>query len=135
MPLSIAYYFLLRNNVPEKMLERYFKRAFKCKQHFNAVTFDIIFYILQYLITFDQSFRSSRQEAFSKKVVRKNSAKFTGKHLCWSLQGRFFSVNSAKFLRAPFSQKSLGDCFCIWKEIVWTLRLIRLRFYSFWYYS
>ena len=29
--------------------------------------------------------RSSRPEAFCKKAVLKKFAKFTGKHLCWSL--------------------------------------------------
>ena len=28
--------------------------------------------------------RISRPDAFSKKIVYKNFAKFTGKHLCWS---------------------------------------------------
>ena len=65
-------------------------------------------------------FRSSRPEVFCKKVVLRNFAKFTGKHLCQSLffikvEGlgpatllkkrlwyRCFFVNFAKFLRTTF---------------------------------
>ena len=53
--------------------------------------------------------RSSLPEVFYKKVVLKNFAKFTGKHLCQSLfliklqaLGLCFPVNFAKFLRTPF---------------------------------
>ena len=55
--------------------------------------------------------KSSRPEVFCKKVVLKNFAEFTGKHLCQSLffnnvaglsKGeRRFPVNFAKFLRTP----------------------------------
>ena len=58
------------------------------------------------------NFRSSRREAFSKKGVLRNFAKFRGKHLCQSLflikllfyqkRDRCFPVNFAKFLRTPF---------------------------------
>ena len=40
-------------------------------------------------------------ECSVKKVFFKNFAKFTGKHLSWSLRHEFFPVNSAKFLRTP----------------------------------
>ena len=64
--------------------------------------------------------RSSRPEVFCKKGVLKNFTKFTEKHLCQSLflnkdaalrpvtllkkrlWHRYFPVNFAKFLRAPF---------------------------------
>ena len=64
---------------------------------------------------------NSRSQMFSKTGVLKNFAIFTGKNLCWSLflikfqdwrptflfkkrlEGRCFSVNIAKFLRAAFS--------------------------------
>ena len=65
-------------------------------------------------------FRSSRTEVFCKKIVLRNFAKFTGKHLCQGLffnkvagltpttlfkkrlWRRCFPVNFAKFLRTPF---------------------------------
>ena len=64
-------------------------------------------------------FTSSQWRSSTKKTVPKNFAIFTGKHLCWSLffnevadlqgcnfsnnglQHSCFSVNIAKFLRAP----------------------------------
>ena len=45
--------------------------------------------------------KSSHRRCFVQKVILKNVAKFTGKHLCWSL----FLVISCEFLRTP-----LGDC-------------------------
>ena len=74
--------------------------------------------------------KSSRPEAFCKKSVLRNFAKFTGKHLCQSLffikvaglrsatllkkklWHRFFPMNFAKFLRTPFLQNTSGGCFC-----------------------
>ena len=68
----------------------------------------------------NQNSRSSRPEVFCEKAVLKKSAKFRGKHLCWSLsfnkvaglrpatllkerlQQRCFPGNFAKFLRATF---------------------------------
>ena len=68
--------------------------------------------------------RSSRPEVFCKKVVLRNFAKFTGKHLCQSiffnkvaglraanlfkkrLWHRCFPMNFVKFLRAPFLQNT-----------------------------
>ena len=68
---------------------------------------------------FATKFRSSRSEVFCKKVVLRNFAKFTGKHLCQSLffnkvaglrpvtllkkrlWHRYFPVNFPKFLRTP----------------------------------
>ena len=68
---------------------------------------------------------------FCKKGVLRNFAKFTGKHLCQSLffnkvaglraatllkkrlWHRFFPVNFAKFLRAPFLQNTY--CGCFWR--------------------
>ena len=41
--------------------------------------------ILQTLEWFSLLVRRSRMDEFCKKGGRKNSAKFTGKHLCWSL--------------------------------------------------
>ena len=56
--------------------------------------------------------KSSRLEVFCKKVVLRNFAKLTGKHLCQSLRPatlfkkrlwhRCFLVNFAKFLRTSF---------------------------------
>ena len=56
--------------------------------------------------------KCSRPEVFCKKGVLKNLAKFTAKHLCWSLffilkkrlQHRCFPVNFAKFLRTLFTE-------------------------------
>ena len=73
--------------------------------------------------------RNSRPEVFCKKVVLRNFAKFTGKHLCQSLffnkvaglksptllkkrlWHRCFPVNFAKFLRTPFLQNTSDGCF------------------------
>ena len=70
--------------------------------------------------------RSNRPEEFCEKVVLRNFAKFTGKHLCQSLLlnkvaglrlatllkkrpwHRCFPVNFAKFLRTLFSQNTSG---------------------------
>ena len=69
--------------------------------------------------------RNSRQEVFCKKVVLRNFAKFTGKHLCKNLffnkvaglryatlleeilWHRCFPVKFAKFLRTPFLTEHL----------------------------
>ena len=61
----------------------------------------------------DSTFRTSHPELFGKKVVIKDFAIFTGKHLCWSLQHRCFSVNIAKslittFFRPPFRRATIG---------------------------
>ena len=72
----------------------------------------------RYLICLNMIFRSSRPEVFSKKGVRRNFAKFTGKHLRQSpetrpatllkkrLWRRCFPVNFAKFLRTPLQNTS-----------------------------
>ena len=60
--------------------------------------------------------RSSHRRCSIKQGVLKNFIKFTGKHLCWSLffnkvaglSHRCFPVNSADFLRIPFSAKRLS---------------------------
>ena len=58
-------------------------------------------------------FTSSRPEAFCKKSVLRNFAKFSGKHLCQSLflikrlWCRCFPVNFAKFLRTPILAEHL----------------------------
>ena len=70
---------------------------------------------------------NSLRRCFVKRGVHKNFAKFTGQHLCWSfffnkvtglrsatllkkrLWHRCFSVDIAKFLRAPICER----CFCI----------------------
>ena len=44
---------------------------------------------------------TSHRRCSVKRGVFKNFAIFTGKHLFWSLQHRFFPVKSAKFLRTP----------------------------------
>ena len=72
---------------------------------------------MRFLIISYLNFRSSRPEVFCKKVVLKNFAKFTGRHLCQSfrpatllkkrLQHRCFPVNSAIFLRTHFCRTSL----------------------------
>ena len=43
--------------------------------------------------------KSSRSQMFFNIGVLQNFAKFTGKHLCWSIQQRCFPVNIAKFLK------------------------------------
>ena len=65
-----------------------------------------------------QMFRSSYQRCSVTKVVLRNFAKFTGKHLCQCLMcqpatllkkrlwHRCFPVNFAKFLRTSFSQNT-----------------------------
>ena len=55
------------------------------------------------------SYRSSRPEAFCKKGVLRNFAKFTGKHLCLT------PVNFVKFLRTPFLIEHL------WWLLLWLL--------------
>ena len=74
--------------------------------------------------------KTSRREVFCKKGVLEKFAKFTGKHLCWSLflnkvaglrpatllikrlQQKGFPVNFAKFSRIPFLKNTFGGCFC-----------------------
>ena len=82
---------------------------------------------LQYLVPLSpqgQCFGSNHQGCSVKKGVRRNFAKFTGKHLCQGpflmklqypvtllkkrLQHRCFPVNFANFLRTPFSQNTSG---------------------------
>ena len=76
-------------------------------------------FALEFLRVFYCTFRSSLSEMFCKKGVLRNTAKFTGKHLCKSLffnkvagmrpatllkkrlWHRSFPVNFAKFLRTP----------------------------------
>ena len=76
--------------------------------------------ILSNLKYYCQIIRSSRRELFYKKVVLKNFAKFTEKHLCWSrfyskvadvrpatllknkLRHRYFHLNFAKSLSNNF---------------------------------
>ena len=73
--------------------------------------------------------RSSRPKVFCKKGVRRNLAKFTGKHLCQRLfcnkvaslrpatllkkrlWHRCFPVNFERFLRTTFLQNTSGGCF------------------------
>ena len=61
--------------------------------------------------------RNSHQKCSEKKIVLKNFAIFSGKHLCWSLfltklqAYRCFPVNIAKFLRLLL----LGDQFNVWR--------------------
>ena len=87
---------------------------------------------------------NSRSQMFSKTGILKNFAIFAGKNLCWSLflikfqdwrptflfkkrlEGRCFSVNIAKFLRAAFLLKTcslyLFEIF-IWWQIIDILEL------------
>ena len=64
--------------------------------------------------------RSSHQRCSTNKAVLKNSAIFTGKHLCWfqacifikkRLQHRCFPVNTAEFLGTPILKTSANGCF------------------------
>ena len=73
--------------------------------------------------------RSSHQKCSARKAVFKNFAKFRGKRMCQvvffnrvagpepatllkkTLWHRCFPVNSAKFLRSPFSQNTSGRLF------------------------
>ena len=63
------------------------------------------------LLRVETNFEGSRPDAFCKKRVLRNFAKFTGKHLCQGLLKNFikkenlaqmFHANFAKFLRTPF---------------------------------
>ena len=54
--------------------------------------------------------------------VLKNFAIFTAINLCWSLQHRYFSLNTWKFLRTLFKKNTSGGSFrkeghTIWKDI------------------
>ena len=77
-----------------------------------------------YLIIDKKIFRSSRPGVFCKKVVLRNFANFTGKHLCESLFNKVgglrpatlfkkrpwyscFPMNFAKFLKTPFLKEHL----------------------------
>ena len=68
-------------------------------------------------------YRSSNHRCSMKKVVLRNFAKFTGKHLCQSLFLkkvailRPFPVNFTKFLRTPFSQNTSGRLLLVYKKI------------------
>ena len=79
---------------------------------------------------------------FCKKVVLKNFAKLTGKHLCQSLflnkvagqpatllkiriWRRCFPVNFAKFLRATFLQNTCRGCF--WINTFYRLSVLHLH--------
>ena len=77
------------------------------------------------LVIISATYRSSRLELFSRNAVLRNSAKFTGTHLCQSLffkkvaglrpaillkkrlWHRCFPVNFAKLLRTPFLTEHL----------------------------
>ena len=74
-------------------------------------------------------FEKQPPEVFCEKGVSKDFAKFSRKHLCQSLflnkaaglspatllrkrlERRYFPVNSAKYLRIPFSKNTSGACF------------------------
>ena len=82
--------------------------------------------MIVFAITIQMAIRSSHQRCSVRKSVIRNFAKFTGKHLCQvlffnkvadpelatllknRLWRRCFSMNFAKFLRAPFSQNIFG---------------------------
>ena len=84
-----------------------------------------------------RTFRSSHQRCSIIKVVLRNFAKFTGKHLCQCLffnkvvglrtttllkkrlWHRCFPVNFAKFLRTPFLQNTPGRLLLYYEEIKW----------------
>ena len=89
-----------------------------------------VFWIVQSRGTLTKlgALRSSHRRCSVRKVVLRNFANFTGKHLCQSLffnkiadlrpatlfrkrlWHRCFPVNFVKFLRTPFYRISLGDC-------------------------
>ena len=80
-------------------------------------------YYCQLWIYFTCFSRTTCTEAFCKKGVLRNFAKFTGKHLYQSIFSpatlikkrlwyRCFLVNFAKFLSTPFLQNTSGGCFC-----------------------
>ena len=67
---------------------------------------------------FCKRLRSSHRRSSVRKGVLRNFAKFTAKHLCQSLFFNklqawhwCFPVNFAKFLRTPFQEITLDDCF------------------------
>ena len=58
-----------------------------------------------------KSTRNSYTKCSVKKVFLRISQNSTGKHLCWRLQHKCFSVNFEKFLRTPFLLNTSGGCF------------------------
>ena len=97
------------------------------KNHWEV--FPIIFLAWHQIRSFEffPQKRSSRPEVFSRQGVRRNFAKFTGKHRSQSLRlylkrelwHRCFPVNFTKFLRAPFLRSNSGGCFCL-KDLIFT---------------
>ena len=92
----------------------------------------------------ENQLRSSHQTCFMKRVVLRNFAKFTGKHLCQSpffnkvaglgpvtllkkgLWHRCFPVDFAKFVRAPFWQNTSGRLLSTvrdWKELETSIQI------------
>ena len=64
---------------------------------------------MPYFEPFLINFRSSRPEVFGKKVVFKNVAKFTGKHLCLSLfVNKVASLSPATLLKKRLRRRCLA---------------------------
>ena len=96
----------------------------------NKEHLDVLWLLLYKLC---ENNRSSCPEVFFQKDVLRDFTKFTGKHLCQSLQGNFieitlrqglhkkeslaqcFPVNFAKFLRTPFLTEHLW-CLLLFKN-------------------
>ena len=77
----------------------------------------------------DLNERNSQQRCCVKKIIFENFAKFTGKHLCWSLflsrsqacnfikketPTKVFSGDFAKFWKSPFLQNAFGRLLLQW---------------------
>ena len=52
--------------------------------------------------------KSNRSEVHCKKVILKNIAKFTGRHLCWWLQSRCFPENFCEIFKNTYFVEHLG---------------------------
>ena len=64
------------------------------------------FYFALFRSTTSGNAKSSHRRCSVRRVVFRNFAKFTGKHLCQRLWHKYFPLNFAKFLRTPFLQKT-----------------------------
>ena len=74
-------HFLVQQQRPNQNPAKHLWCSFSCKM-FHQISL-IRFYIRIYYHWDDSYFKSSYLEVFCKIVVRKNSVKFTGKHLRW----------------------------------------------------
>ena len=76
-------------------------------------------YLQYFFVNFEKDFahkvtKTHANLSYTEVVARKNFAKFTGKHLCQGLWHRYFLVNFAEFLRAPFLQNTSGGGGCFY---------------------